>query len=138
VHCILTRAQRIHFYGVLAYSVAQRKQEIGIRMALGAHRAQIIPLVITHGLKITMPGILIGLAVGLALTRFISNFLFGISAADPLTYAMIAALLLLVTLAACLLPALEIGCVVKGRWSSAGEQDQPRLSEPGKEMKCPA
>lgn len=92
-------------YGVLAYSVAQRKQEIGIRMALGANRAQIHRLVIIHGLKLTLSGLLSGIVLGFALTRFLRSLLFGISTADPLTFATVAALLLVVALAACLIPA---------------------------------
>jgi predicted permease len=92
-------------YGVLAYSVAQRNQEIGIRMALGANRAQIFRLVIAQGLKLTLIGILVGVAIGLALTRFMSSLLFGIGGADPLVVASVAFILSLVALAACLIPA---------------------------------
>lgn len=95
----------VGLYGVLAYSVAQRKQELGIRMALGAGSAQILRLVIVNGLKLALSGILIGMVVGLVLTRFMGSLLFGISSADPLTYALVAMLLLAVALAACLVPA---------------------------------
>jgi putative ABC transport system permease protein len=95
----------IGLYGVLAYSVAQRKQELGIRMALGAGSAQILRLVIVNGLKLALSGILVGTVVGLVLTRFMSSLLFGISFADPLTYTLVVVLLLLVALVACLIPA---------------------------------
>lgn len=95
----------IGLYGVLAYSVAQRKQEVGIRMALGAGSGQILRLIMVNGLKLSLSGILIGMVAGFLLTRFMDRLLFGISAADPLTYALVFVLLLLVTLVACLVPA---------------------------------
>jgi putative ABC transport system permease protein len=95
----------IGLYGVLAYSVAQRKQELGIRMALGARSAQILRLVIVNGLKLALSGVLIGIVVGFVLTRFMGSLLFGISSADPLTYTLVVVLLLSVALLACLIPA---------------------------------
>jgi putative ABC transport system permease protein len=95
----------IGLYGVLAYSVAQRKQELGIRMALGAGSTQILRLVIVNGLKLAFSGILIGIVVGLVLTRLMGSLLFGISSADPLTYTLVVALLVVVALVACLIPA---------------------------------
>lgn len=95
----------VGLYGVIAYSVAQRTREIGIRVALGANRASVLLLVIGHGLKLTLIGSVIGLVAAFAVTRLIQSFLFGISATDPVTFA--AATLLLVTIAclACYLPA---------------------------------
>jgi putative ABC transport system permease protein len=95
----------IGLYGVLAYSVAERKRELGIRMALGAEPGQILRLVIAHGLKLTLAGVLIGVASGFVLTRFMTSLLFGISATDPRTFAGVTVLLTLVALVACYVPA---------------------------------
>jgi putative ABC transport system permease protein len=92
-------------YGVMSYLASLRAREIGIRMALGADPAQILRLVIAHGLKLTFAGVCIGVASGLALTRFMRTFLFGISATDPLTFVSVAVLLTLVALVACFIPA---------------------------------
>jgi putative ABC transport system permease protein len=92
-------------YGVMSYSVSQRTREFGIRIALGADLAQILRSVIAHGLRLTLIGVLIGVAGGLFLTRFLQSLLFGISAADPLTFASVALLLTLVATAACYIPA---------------------------------
>ena len=92
-------------YGVLAYSVAQRRREIGIRMALGAHKRDILTLVLRQGLKLTMAGVAIGLVSALALTRVIQNLLYGVTPTDPLTFAAVSLVLLAVALLACLLPA---------------------------------
>jgi ABC-type antimicrobial peptide transport system permease subunit len=74
-------------------------------MALGAERAQVLRMVIVHGLKLTMAGVAIGTGAALALTRFMSSLLSGISATDPLTFVAVATLLTLVALAACFVPA---------------------------------
>jgi putative ABC transport system permease protein len=92
-------------YGVISYLVAQRTREMGIRLALGAQRRDILKLVLGQGLKLTMIGVAAGLALALALTRFLSSMLYGVSAADPLTFAAIALLLAVVALMASLLPA---------------------------------
>jgi len=92
-------------YGVMSYSVSQRTRQFGIRIALGADLAQILRSVIAHGLRLTLIGVLIGVAGGLFLTRFLQSLLFGISAADPLTFASVALLLTLVATAACYIPA---------------------------------
>jgi putative ABC transport system permease protein len=92
-------------YGVMSYLVSQQTREIGIRMALGAERAQVLRMVIVHGLKLTMAGVAIGTGAALALTRFMSSLLSGISATDPLTFVAVATLLTLVALAACFVPA---------------------------------
>jgi putative ABC transport system permease protein len=95
----------IGLYGVLAYSVAQRRQEIGIRMALGANRANVLRLIVLHGLKLTTAGIAAGIIIGLLVTRYLSAQLFNLSPNDPATYFAVAALLLLVSLAATAIPA---------------------------------
>jgi putative ABC transport system permease protein len=95
----------IGIYGVLAYSVTQRTQEIGIRMALGAQKSDVIGLVLRQGMILAVIGVLVGLAGAFGLTRFIGSLLFGVAATDPLTFVAIPLLLLFVALVACYLPA---------------------------------
>src|SRR5262249_53734424 len=95
----------IGLYSVMAYSVAQRTREIGIRMALGAPARDVIRLVVGQGMKLALIGIVIGLGIAWGLTRWMKSLLFGVSATDPLTYALIAILLTAVTLLACWIPA---------------------------------
>jgi putative ABC transport system permease protein len=94
-------------YGVIAFSVTQRTQEIGIRMAVGAQRRDILRLVLRGGLGLVAIGIAAGLAGSLALTRLLQGLLFGVTAYDPLVFITNATLLLAVAIAACLLPALR-------------------------------
>ena len=95
----------IGIYGVIAYSTAQRTQEIGIRLALGADRRSVLRLVLAGGLRIALAGLALGLAGALALTRVLSSLLYGVGARDPLTFVVVPAVLLLVALAACWMPA---------------------------------
>jgi predicted permease len=92
-------------YGVLAYFVVQHTQEIGVRLALGAQRRDILELVLKKGMTLVLLGVVIGLAAAFALTRLMASLVYGISTADPLTYGMISLLLGLVALCACYLPA---------------------------------
>jgi len=92
-------------YGVTSYAVAQRAQEIGIRKALGAQNGDVLRLVIRQGMAAVLPGVVIGLVMALAATRVMKSLLFGVSATDPLTFAVIALLLMLVALLACWIPA---------------------------------
>jgi putative ABC transport system permease protein len=95
----------IGLYGVMSYSVAQRTREIGIRIALGAQRNDVLHLVLRQGMLLTGAGLLLGLLGSLGLTRLISSLLFGISATDLSTFGMVSLLLLVVALLACWLPA---------------------------------
>ena len=95
----------IGLYGVIAYSVSQRTREIGIRMALGAQRRDLLKLVLNEGALVVLIGVGVGIAASLALTRFLSGLLYGVTATDPLTFASVACLLAFVALAACYIPA---------------------------------
>ena len=92
-------------YGVLAHAVALRRHEIGIRMALGAQRTDVLRLVLRHGLGLTLLGVAIGLAGAFALTRVLRNHLYEVGPVDPITFAAVAMLLVFVALLACWLPA---------------------------------
>ena len=95
----------VGLYGVIAYSVAQRTREIGIRVALGATRADVVRLVIGQGIRLAFAGVVAGVAVAFAVTRLISSLLYGVSATDPITFLASSVLLLLVALAASYIPA---------------------------------
>jgi putative ABC transport system permease protein len=95
----------VGLYGVLSYTVVQRRHEIGVRMALGAQSRNIVLLVLKQGLRLTILGVVIGLAGACGLTRLLERLLFGVSATDPLTFILIALLLTLVALLACWIPA---------------------------------
>ena len=95
----------VGIYGIIAYSVAQRTHEIGVRMALGAGQGSVLGMVIRQGASLALIGILLGLSGAFALTRLLSNLLFGVSSTDPLTFAAVALGLLAVALLASFIPA---------------------------------
>jgi predicted permease len=94
-------------YGVVAYRTQLRTQEIGIRVALGASRADVLRLVLYQGLRLTAAGLALGLAVSFVLTRFLRGTLYGVSASDPFTAACVTALLAVIAVLACYMPALK-------------------------------
>jgi putative ABC transport system permease protein len=95
----------IGIYGVISFFVGQRTREIGVRMALGAQRRDVLKLVVNEGLSLTLMGVAVGFATAFALTRFLNSLLYGVSATDPLDFAAVAILFALVALAACYIPA---------------------------------
>jgi predicted permease len=99
----------IGLYGIMAYSVNQRKREIGLRMALGAAQASVLRLILKQGMSLVVTGVVIGLAAALLVGRLLSKMLYGVSASDPISVAGAAVVLLAVALLACYLPA---------RWAS--------------------
>jgi putative ABC transport system permease protein len=95
----------VGLYGVLAYSVTRRTHEIGIRMALGARRSDVLKLIVRNGLGMTLLGMAIGLVGAFAVTRLISTLLFGVTPTDKVTFITVSAILIVVALLACYLPA---------------------------------
>jgi ABC-type antimicrobial peptide transport system permease subunit len=95
----------IGLYGLLAYEVARRTRELGIRMALGAQRDDVVWLVVKQGLALTHVGAIAGIGVALGVTRYLKSMLYDVRANDPVTIVVVAAVLLLVALAACFIPA---------------------------------
>jgi putative ABC transport system permease protein len=95
----------VGLYGVMAYSVAQRTREIGIRMALGARRRDVLRLVLGQGLRLVGLGVALGIAGGAAVSRMLSSLLFGLSPFDPIAYVSVSLFLIAVALAAGYLPA---------------------------------
>jgi putative ABC transport system permease protein len=95
----------VGIYGVMSYSVSQRIHEIGVRMALGAGRRDVLSLVVGQGMRLALVGIAIGLAASFTLTRLMESLLFGVSATDPGTFVMIAGTLGTVAFLACYVPA---------------------------------
>jgi len=95
----------VGIYGVVSYSVSRQTREIGLRMALGAPRRAVLALVLRQGMTVVLVGTSVGLAGSLALTHLLANQLFGVSATDPATFAIVALVLMLVALTACYVPA---------------------------------
>jgi len=95
----------VGIYGVMSYAVTQRTREIGLRMALGAQKQDVLKLVVGHGVVITAIGVGVGLVAAVALTRLMSSLLFAVSTTDPITFAAVSMLLAGVALAACFVPA---------------------------------
>lgn len=94
----------VGIYGLMSYTVEQRTQEIGIRMALGANQGKIMRLVLGQGMRLAVIGTVAGLAAAYGLTRLLAKFLFGLKATDPIAFSVVAAILILVTLLACFVP----------------------------------
>jgi ABC-type antimicrobial peptide transport system permease subunit len=97
----------VGLYAVLAYSVSQRRREIGVRIALGAQSSNIVRLVVQQGLRLVLVGLALGMTTALLLVRFIENLLYGVSGGDPITLAAALLILGLAAAIACLLPALR-------------------------------
>lgn len=95
----------VGLYGLLSFTVVQRTREIGIRVALGAQRQDILSLILGQGIKAVLAGVGIGVVAGLALTRLMASLLFGVKPTDALTFAIVGAVLVLVAMAACYIPA---------------------------------
>jgi len=95
----------VGIYGVISYVVGQRTHEIGVRMALGARRGDVLRLILSQGTRLVLVGIAIGILGAIGLTRLMASQLFQISTTDPLTFAAVALTLALVALAACYVPA---------------------------------
>jgi predicted permease len=95
----------VGIYGVVSYIVGQRTREIGLRIALGAHQSHVMRWVLSEGARMALIGVGFGLAAALVLTKLMAGFLYGVSAMDPLTFAVVAVLLISVAMAACYIPA---------------------------------
>jgi putative ABC transport system permease protein len=95
----------VGIYGVMSHSVAQRTHEIGVRVTLGAQTRDVLQLVLTHGMRLAVAGVVIGWIAAVALMRLLSTFLFGVNALDPATFAGVAILLARVAALACYIPA---------------------------------
>jgi ABC-type antimicrobial peptide transport system permease subunit len=95
----------VGIYGVMSYSVWQRTREIGVRIALGAESATVLRMVLVQGMKLALLGVTLGLAASLALTQIMKSMLYGVTPSDPLTFLSVTAMLVVIALAACYIPA---------------------------------
>jgi ABC-type antimicrobial peptide transport system permease subunit len=95
----------VGIYGVISYAVSQRQREIGTRMAVGAQRSDVMRLVLSEGMWVILIGLGVGFVGSLVSTRFLSSLLFGVTATDPPTFALVIVMLTIVALAACYIPA---------------------------------
>jgi ABC-type antimicrobial peptide transport system permease subunit len=95
----------IGIYGVISCIAGQRTQEIGVRVALGAQKSDVLKMVLGHGTRLAMIGVVIGLSAAAGLTRLMSKILYGVSSVDPITFTCVAVVLTLVAVAACYMPA---------------------------------
>lgn len=95
----------VGIYGVIAYAVSRRTREVGIRIALGAKRRDVLNLVMRDGFRLALTGVVIGIALSLGVTRFLASLLFGVSPTDWITFVMVSVVLALATLLASYLPA---------------------------------
>jgi putative ABC transport system permease protein len=95
----------IGIYGVMSFAATQRTHEIGVRLAMGAERADVVKLIVGRGMLLTATGVIPGVAGALGLTRFLSGFLFGVQPADPYTFVVVSAFLFAAALAASYIPA---------------------------------
>jgi predicted permease len=101
----------VGFYGLLSYAVTQRTAEIGVRVAMGASPSAIVGMVVRYGLKLTSAGLAIGVCLGLALTRAVAGFLYGVRAVDPITFLAVPAFIIAVAVIACIVPAWRAACI---------------------------
>jgi ABC-type antimicrobial peptide transport system permease subunit len=95
----------VGLYGIMAYNVARRTHEIGIRLALGAEGRDVLRMVVGQGFKLALIGVAIGIAGALVLTRFLASLLYGLEPTDPLTFIAVSLILIAVALLACYIPA---------------------------------
>jgi putative ABC transport system permease protein len=97
----------VGIYGIVSYSVTQRTHEIGIRMALGARAGNVLSLILKNGITLVLTGIVIGIAGALALTRFLTTLLFGVTPTDSVTFVVVAVMFFAIAMIASLIPALR-------------------------------
>jgi putative ABC transport system permease protein len=94
-------------YGVLAYSVSQRTKELGLRLALGANRREVLSLILREGLAVGVVGLALGLVAAAALARVLGSLIFGVTVRDPMSYAAVSGVLFVIAATACVVPAIR-------------------------------